>query len=223
MKKTQQIPAVLFALLAMFLCFVFCASAQDAKSGSCGEALQWTLEDGTLTVSGTGEMADYSRDQAPWAAQTVTRVIVEEGVSSISENAFRLHFSLEQVTLPASLRSIGKTAFWQCVSLQKAELAEGLQTIGAQAFKGCKALQEITLPQSLESIGDEAFSGCEALPLLSLGPKMKTVPGLSKRFLTKLSAMRGSGLEKKSALMKIMCFERLTQGNIGQRIFPVRT
>ena len=163
-------------LLAALVCFVFCASAQDAKSGSCGEALQWTLEDGTLTISGTGEMADYSRNQAPWVPETVTRVIVEEGVTSISENAFRINFSLEQVTLPASLRSIGKTAFWQCASLQKAELAEGLQTIGAQAFKGCKALQEITLPQSLESIGDEAFSGCEALPLLSLGPKMKTVP-----------------------------------------------
>ena len=163
-------------LLAALVCFVFCASAQDAKSGSCGEALQWTLEDGTLTISGTGEMADYSRNQAPWVPETVTRVIVEEGVTSISENAFRINFSLEQVTLPASLRSIGKTAFWQCASLQKAELAEGLQTIGAQAFKGCKALQEITLPQSLESIGDEAFSGCEALPQITLGPKVKTVP-----------------------------------------------
>jgi hypothetical protein len=36
-------------------------------SGTCGENLTWTLSDGTLTVSGTGEMTNYSDPStAPW-------------------------------------------------------------------------------------------------------------------------------------------------------------
>ena len=190
MKKTTKRLLGAILLLTALACFVLCAAAQETpKSGSCGEALQWTLDDGTLTISGTGDMADYSHNQTPWAAYTVNRVVVEEGVTSVSENAFMVNFKLEQVTLPASLRSIGKMAFLQCVSLQKAELAEGLQSIGAQAFKACKALQTIALPQSLESIGDEAFSGCEALPQVALGPKMTAVPTDAFSGCTSLSSV----------------------------------
>ncbi len=35
--------------------------------GECGDDLIWTLDDqGTLTISGTGEMNDYERGDAPW-------------------------------------------------------------------------------------------------------------------------------------------------------------
>jgi hypothetical protein len=39
------------------------------ESGTCGEHLTWTLSnDGTLTISGTGEMTDYAyyNHAAPW-------------------------------------------------------------------------------------------------------------------------------------------------------------
>ena len=190
MKKTTRRLLGALLLLAALFCFVLCATAEETpKSGSCGEALQWTLEDGTLTISGTGEMADYSHEQTPWATYAVTRIVVEEGVTSISENAFMVNFKLEQVTLPSSLRSIGKMAFWQCVSLQEAKLSEGLQSIGAQAFKACKTLQTITLPQSLESIGDEAFSACGALPQVVFGAKIKEVPTAAFSDCTSLSSV----------------------------------
>ncbi|MBQ7301205.1 MAG: hypothetical protein IJW77_15370, partial [Clostridia bacterium] len=51
------------------------------SSGTCGENLTWTLVDGVLTISGTGDMYDYDSthwdyypnvEPAPWQGQTVT-------------------------------------------------------------------------------------------------------------------------------------------------------
>lgn len=176
MKKTERILAAVVVLLMLCIAAPLCMAAAQETGGTCGDNLTWTLQDDVLTISGTGAMADYSRDQAPWSTQTVKRVLVEEGVTSISENAFQVNFNLEEAVLPASLQTIGKGAFWQCVSLKTVTLKEGLQSIGAQAFRQCKLLQTITLPQSLETIGNEAFYGCELLPAATLGPKLKTVP-----------------------------------------------
>ena len=57
-------------------------------SGTCGENLTWSLVDGVLTISGTGEMESYDLNQnvtAPWYEDRdlVTNVIIEEGVASI--------------------------------------------------------------------------------------------------------------------------------------------
>ena len=174
MKKSVLI---LVAVLMLLLCATAPAAlgAQE-MNGSCGESLTWTLQDDTLTISGTGAMADYARDQAPWATQPVKKVIVEEGVTSISENAFRFNSELEEAVLPSSLQTIGAGAFRQCFSLKTVTLKEGLRSIGAQAFHQCSKLQAITLPQSLEDLGKEAFNACELLPAATLGPKLKTVP-----------------------------------------------
>ena len=63
-----------------------------ATSGTCGEALTWTLDEaGTLTISGTGDMTDWS-DAAgtPWYAfhDSIETVVIENGVTSIGEYAF---------------------------------------------------------------------------------------------------------------------------------------
>ena len=44
------------------------ARAADIDGGSCGANLTWSLDDaGVLTISGTGDMYDYSvTSSAPW-------------------------------------------------------------------------------------------------------------------------------------------------------------
>ena len=95
-------------------------------AGSCGSEgcdLRWTIStNGRLTVSGTGDMADYSAsgsNSAPWYSykDSITSLVVEEGVESIGSYAFSDCYSLYSVTLPASVRSVGSSAFSGCYCL----------------------------------------------------------------------------------------------------------
>ena len=62
------------------------ASTAAATNNSCGEGVTWALADGTLTISGTGRMTNFTKDApAPWADQAdqITTVEVEGTVTSV--------------------------------------------------------------------------------------------------------------------------------------------
>ena len=121
---------------------------EETASGSCGEALTWSLNSaGDLTVSGTGDMADFTATGAPWAEyrDQVKLVIVGQGVTSIGSSAFQDCKNLKTVSLPGSLTAIGKAAFLRCGKLTN-----------------------VKLPASLKSVGEDCFTGCEKLELLDL-------------------------------------------------------
>lgn len=87
----------------------------DAAAGNrCGEFLFWKLENGVLTITGTGEMTAFSeQDQQPWRKyqKEITAVVMEEGVTGISAHAFEGCYSLTAASLPVSLTQIGQGAF----------------------------------------------------------------------------------------------------------------
>ena len=121
---------------------------EEIASGSCGEALTWSLSTaGDLTVSGTGDMADFTATGAPWAEyrDQVKLVIVGQGVTSIGSSAFQDCKNLKTVSLPGSLTALGKAAFLRCGELTN-----------------------VKLPASLKSVGEDCFTGCEKLELLDL-------------------------------------------------------
>lgn len=107
MKNTaKRVLAVLLSVvmvLSVFGGMTFTALA--AASGTCGASgsnLTWTLDDdGVLTISGTGDMADYSNEgttsTAPWggSAASITGIVVESGVTGIGSYAF---YYLQYVT-----------------------------------------------------------------------------------------------------------------------------
>ena len=57
MKK--QVLSGLLVLCLIFSLLPVSAFADTAKSGTCGDNLTWTLQDGVLNISGTGDMEDY--------------------------------------------------------------------------------------------------------------------------------------------------------------------
>ena len=60
-------------------------------SGICGNDLTWTLDsEGTLTVSGTGEMYDYDWQGQPWYTynNSIKRLVLEEGITTVGQYAF---------------------------------------------------------------------------------------------------------------------------------------
>ena len=148
---------------------IVCADATipvSETSGTCGDNLTWNYNENTqtLTISGTGDMWDYSwADKASWMHLDVSQVILEEGVTSIGGSAFFYCFSLSEVVFPDSLTSIGEAAFYGCEALTEITLPENVSTIGNSTFFWCTSLTDITLSKSITSIGQSAFSGCENL------------------------------------------------------------
>lgn len=138
--------------------------AAVVASGTCRDSLSWSLdEEGTLTLSGYGEMNDYEKGAAPWSGQSVEHVEIEEGVASIGQNAFYGCTELQSVNMSDSVTSIEAFAFCGCTSLRSVYLSEQLALIGKGAFKNCDRLESIELPQTLKNIEGEAFIGCGSL------------------------------------------------------------
>ena len=136
-------------------------------SGSCGENVTWTLTaDGTLTISGTGAMTDYTYDsRSPWySCRTyIKRVVMQQGVTSIGGDAFWDCSGLTSVTIPDGVTSIGGDAFWDCSGLTSVTIPDGVTSIGGYAFRGCSGLTSVTIPEGVTSIGDYAFDNCSSL------------------------------------------------------------
>lgn len=111
-------------------------------SGTCGANLTWTLQDGNLTISGTGKMTNYNSTSRRWGGlpEKIVSITIEEGVTSI-----------------------GNFAFYGCSNLTSISIPEGVITVGEQAFYNCKRLISINIPESLKSIGSDAFANCQQL------------------------------------------------------------
>ena len=155
----------------------------EYDSGTCGDDLSWLLDAaGTLTISGTGAMTDFSLrwaadgytpvSTAPWTAHAafIRRIVLEEGVTSVGDFAFMGCTEAADVTLPASVAKLGKQAFGGCTGLTSIALPDSLTAISGSLFEGCTGLTAITLPTGVTSIGSSAFSGCASLTEM-------TVPG----------------------------------------------
>ena len=84
-------------------------------------------------------------------------VVIGEGITNISNLAFRGCSNLKKVTLPSTLKYIGDSAFKGCTSLEKVVIHEGCIHIGASAFENCPSLKEITIPASVGLIGPKAI------------------------------------------------------------------
>ena len=142
----------------------------QATSGTAGP-LTWTYDTGTktLTISGTGEMPDYDWNNVPWEhlRKTMTKVVIEEGVTKIGAFAFSEGVELTSVTLPHSLKSIGKYAFHMCHKLSSLILPDKLEEIEDGAFFSV-GLTSILIPASVTTLSEGSFGHCNHLLSISV-------------------------------------------------------
>ena len=85
------------------------AVAVASSSNRCGENLTWQYENHTLTISGTGDMTDWSAwEDTPWAilGDDIRQIIIEKGVASIGSYAFSGCPNLERVYFPESVTKV---------------------------------------------------------------------------------------------------------------------
>ena len=173
--KTRKLRLVsaLLAVAMMLALLPTAAFAEDSTTikydcGENGNNVIATLDTvtGTLTISGTGKMADYDKKPQPWADQrdNIKKLVVENGVTSIGDSAFRDYDALIDADMSkASSLEVIKTSFPGCDVLESVELNEGLQTIGGSAFNHCKNLKSIHIPSTVEAIGGWCFESCIGL------------------------------------------------------------
>lgn len=167
----------------LFLCLagsILPAKAAVIDSGFCGidgDNLTWTLtDDGTLTISGTGEM-DYNTPWYPYR-DNIKTVLIEQGVTSIGSNAFHSCSSLISVTIPEGVMRIEMDAFSDCSSLTSVNIPPSVTDIFHFAFLGCSSLTSVTIPEGVTRIWDSAFKDCSSLPSVTL-PQSVTNIGYS--------------------------------------------
>ncbi len=159
--------------------FNYKGGATIIASGTCGDNLTWTLDyDGTLTISGTGAMYDWSySSDVPWYSNrsSVKKVIIGNSVTSIGNSAFRDCSSLTSIDIPDSVTSIGNYAFTSCSSLTSIDIPDRVTSIGTYAFRDCSSLTSVTIPDSVTSIGDSSFSHCSSLTSVTIGNSVTSI------------------------------------------------
>ena len=154
-------------LLLLFTLFSFSAIHAD-DNGSCGDNLTWkfTSSDGTLTISGTGNMTNFvDYRYVPWGSlrNEIKKVVIGDGVTNIGKYAFYECTNLTSVEMPNSVTSIEAAAFDGCKSLTSIKIPNSVTSIGDWAFYNCKALTSVEIPNSVTSIGNVAFLSCKGL------------------------------------------------------------
>ncbi|MBR2300239.1 MAG: leucine-rich repeat domain-containing protein [Alphaproteobacteria bacterium] len=169
-------------LLTGFCCFALKAFANCDENGKCvwdcspedsSGSCTATFENGTLTVSGTGKMADFSytavtdetypnlrapdsydnhlilKTYAPWNDEEghlsqITNIVVEEGITSVGNKSFAGAVNLQNVSLPDGLEAIGQHAFY-LTGLTSVSLPASLETIGNITGSGGGSFQYTNL------------------------------------------------------------------------------
>lgn len=158
---------------------LLCVSVANAENGTCGLDVNWNFSDnGILTIFGSGPMEDYSTSsKIPWHdfTDSIKQVVVEEGVTTITDYAFYGCKNLSNVKLPESLISIGKDAFSTCNKLETINIPSAITIIPNWCFYGCSSLKKIDLPEKLEVIDDLAFHDCKSLTQIYIPASVRNI------------------------------------------------
>ncbi|OJV33692.1 MAG: hypothetical protein BGO29_02250 [Bacteroidales bacterium 36-12] len=170
-------------------------------SGKAGD-LDWILStDRVLTVSGNGEMPDYSVVSTPWRQyiSIIEKVIISEGVTHIGNNAFNtsntdtynsaLESNIFEVLMPNTMKSIGERAFMNCSKLKKVEIPKNVTVIGEYAFYKCENLESAILSEGLQNINGYSFYGCKSLPTIVIPNSVESIGNWAFQYCSELESI----------------------------------
>lgn len=183
MKITKQLLALLLVLVFALGTYPVTIAAEIVESGDYwsmdNTTITWTLDsEGTLTVSGEGAMGSSPGGNAPWRefSSSIKKVIIEEGITQVGEQAFYGYNNLESVEIASSVTRIARSAFSHSIYLKSVTFnGNGLKTIAGYAFYDCGGLVDFSIPESVETIEEYAFYDCLSLEKIIIPDSVKTV------------------------------------------------
>lgn len=149
--KAHRLLALLLAFVMTFSLLPTVTWAVDNDCSAAGDgSVTWSYDADTttLTISGKGAMAEFgtsSSTRAPWYSyrKTATKIVVENGVTSVGAHAFYALTKLTSVTLPDTLKTIGYRSFRNCTGLSSIEIPNSVTEIAAAAFYNWDATKTI--------------------------------------------------------------------------------
>ncbi len=119
---------------------------------------KWNIEGDTLVFSGTGAI-----DRGDWRNEEFKHVIINEGITSIEEDAFSNCKSLESVVMPDSIESIGNYAFRNCEKLKEITFPEKEYVkLETGIFEGTLWLSDRQAENPVVILYDEVIDGTTA-------------------------------------------------------------
>ena len=128
MKKIMSLLITVTMIISIIQIGLFGITAGAAASGTTGDCT-WSLDGTVLTISGNGNMGNYTNSNtSPWGKK-ITEVIIENGVTSV-----------------------GYSAFYGCEELKKVDIPNSIKKIEAVAFCGCNSITDIVIPNSVKRI-----------------------------------------------------------------------
>ncbi len=143
-------------LLSVMPVFEITAFADELTTGSCGDNVTYSFDSttGTLTISGTGAMTDYTYS---------------------NHSPFYNNSDIITISIDNSVTSIGNYAFYYCTGLTSLTIGNNITKIGSYAFNYCEELTSVTIPNSVTSIGSFAFDHCNSLTDIVIGDSVKSI------------------------------------------------
>lgn len=170
-------------ILSLFAAFLLCVAAwaeeptpAPVTSGTCGANLTWNYDTGTktLTITGTGAMADYSENPAEWRSLSIDALVIGEGVTTVGDFAFDMMFCINSVSFPSTLTYIGDDAF-RYARMTSVVIPEGVTAIGSYAFSTCTKLASVSLPSTLSECEQNIFNNCQELTQVTFASGIKAI------------------------------------------------
>ena len=171
----KKINSLIFSIL--LIVFTLITASSMAEIGGTDDNITWSLSaDGVLTISGTGRMKNYAveetpsyllpRDNRPWTSYLydITACVIEKGVTSIGDNAFKSCENMKSVIIPDGIAHIGNNAFDYCNSITRIDLPDSIDNDFIE-FRYCTALESVSIPSSVKSF---SVACCDALKSISI-------------------------------------------------------
>ena len=158
-----------FLTIAAFILCIAASNTTKAQTWNIGTpnetdvtaTLSGTGNNRTLTISGSGKMKGYYYTSIPWYSHrtSISKVIIDDNVTSIGESAFSGCTSLTSVIISNSVTSIEFAAFSGCTGLTSITIPNSVTSIGNNAFTDCTNLTSVTIPNSVTFMGGNVFGG----------------------------------------------------------------
>ena len=128
-----------------------------------GGPITWTLTvDGVLTLEGNRSMVGQpSKYEWREYEDLITRVVIGDGITTISNSAFAELPNLKSVHVGKGVTIIESDAFARCYKLEEITFSANLEEIADYAFVSCENLERIILPEDskLHTLREAAFNG----------------------------------------------------------------
>ncbi len=150
----------------------------------------------------------------------IKTLVIGEGITKISSQAFYDCYGLESVVINASC-VIESASFQYCAYLKTVELTNATE-IASSAFQNDSSLETISMP-NVETIGVSAFESCSSLKSIE-APKAKTIGNAAFRYCSSLESLSIDNVTSigENTFFRCYALENINFGNIetiGERAF----